>query len=593
MPQLHGSEGLSASPVIENLSGNRIAAVGVLTTVGVFVATVIFGAHRFITIGLGVASLVLLYPELLRRLGVIAGGWLRPSRSGRPDRASVLMGVIVLTGVVLRLRAYLANRALWLDEAYLARSFLDRDLTTLLLTPLASNQSAPPGFIVVAKTATQMFGFNEYSLRLLPLAASIGTLFLAAKLAKHAFSAFLPQAAFVGLLSFSPFLIYYAQEFKQYSLDAFVATAALLIASTGVQRRRPILIGCLVAGMAVFSLPGAVILGVTLALDVISAVERDDFRRSGLALGLGVTGILLHVAYTFSAGTDRASMVRYWEGHSFPPGGSLLTELRWHFEKTLEIAWVGLAHGNIGFTRVGVGEPLIVMLFLGAVAFSLMRRPREIQLAWFVVIVTVLLAQMRLYPIGTRLSLHLVPVLSLLFAAGIDNLRRNSELAQRAAHIGLALVLILPLTNSWERFNRPLVSRDVRAIVNQINSRVAPDDIVVMNRFSRTAFNLYADAGLTNPRFKVHWTSDARGSTASVQEVLHAQGLAGADAPLSFGRVWIAASHRDRELQVAMREAIVGTALGIVCDLRRDGTFVAVLARTQEEQNTMLCDWMR
>src|SRR5262245_26578453 len=85
------------------------------------------------------------------------------------------IGIVILValGLALRLRQYLFNRPIWLDEAMLALNVIDRDFGRLLSTRMHSNQSAPPGFLVAARSIVEAFGPYDWALRLLPLAAGI------------------------------------------------------------------------------------------------------------------------------------------------------------------------------------------------------------------------------------------------------------------------------------------------------------------------------------------------------------------------------------------------------------------------------------
>ncbi len=77
-----------------------------------------------------------------------------------------------LFGILVRLIQYLNNRSLWLDEASLALNIINRSYGELAQT-LDHNQAAPLGFLWLEKLSTQIWGNNEYSLRLLPFIASI------------------------------------------------------------------------------------------------------------------------------------------------------------------------------------------------------------------------------------------------------------------------------------------------------------------------------------------------------------------------------------------------------------------------------------
>jgi predicted membrane-bound mannosyltransferase len=133
------------------------------------------------------------------------------------------MAGLVLLGIALRLRQYLANRSLWFDETLLALNFVDRGFHHLLLVPLRNNQSAPPGFIAAVGSAVAAFGSEDWALRLVPLIAGLLAVVVAALLARRELNSDAARITFAGLIALSPVLIYYSSEFKPYSSDALIA----------------------------------------------------------------------------------------------------------------------------------------------------------------------------------------------------------------------------------------------------------------------------------------------------------------------------------------------------------------------------------
>jgi hypothetical protein len=59
---------------------------------------------------------------------------------------SLLPLIIIALGIILRLREYIANRSLWVDEALLALNIIKRPFLELL-KPLSDSQHAPIGFL--------------------------------------------------------------------------------------------------------------------------------------------------------------------------------------------------------------------------------------------------------------------------------------------------------------------------------------------------------------------------------------------------------------------------------------------------------------
>jgi len=187
---------------------DRVVRILLVVGIGGAASLVLLRGADFITVFAAVvAGLLVLLPEqtmlLMKRFQATCAAGLR-----RPSATTLLWGVVLL-GVLLRLRAFLVERALWLDEAYLARSFLGRDLGELLRLPLEHAQSAPPGFLGMTYAAVKTFGFSELSLRIVPFLAAVGVVVLSVPLARRSLRTRWAQAFFVALMSTSPFLIYY------------------------------------------------------------------------------------------------------------------------------------------------------------------------------------------------------------------------------------------------------------------------------------------------------------------------------------------------------------------------------------------------
>ena len=112
-------------------------------------------------------------------------GW-RPSKKLHLELLGILF--LVNLGIALRFRQYLFNRSLWFDEASLALNVVDRDVTTLLTEPLAYLQTAPPGFLVAARSMVVALGPFDWALRLVPFIAGVSVVLLAVILARRELS---------------------------------------------------------------------------------------------------------------------------------------------------------------------------------------------------------------------------------------------------------------------------------------------------------------------------------------------------------------------------------------------------------------------
>ena len=126
-----------------------------------------------------------------------------------------------------RILAYLQNRPLWHDECSLALSIVFHNIKDYFL-PLAHEQCAPFGFLAVTKIFTNILGNSEYVLRLLPFLCSILSVLAFYFLTKSVFNKWYCVLVANALFAVNLRLIYYAQEFKQYSCEVFFVTIGLL-----------------------------------------------------------------------------------------------------------------------------------------------------------------------------------------------------------------------------------------------------------------------------------------------------------------------------------------------------------------------------
>src|SRR5580700_337675 len=132
-----------------------------------------------------------------------------------PRRMTTAGWLLVAVGAAIRLRLYLQNRSLWVDEAMVSLNIIHRPIAQLW-RPLDDHQAAPLGWLLLQKFSITLFGSSEYALRLVPLIAGIGSLVLLLMLARRTVGPAVGLVA-VAMACLSKGLIYYSSEAKQYS----------------------------------------------------------------------------------------------------------------------------------------------------------------------------------------------------------------------------------------------------------------------------------------------------------------------------------------------------------------------------------------
>jgi len=143
----------------------------------------------------------------------------------------------VAAGALLRAVQYFANSSLWVDEAALSRNILDRSFVELT-QPLDYAQSAPIGFLFAQKVMVT-FGSSELLLRALPFAASLAALILFTVLVRRLLTEFGQAVAVAAFALGSPF-VYFAAQAKPYSIDVAVTLLLTWLLLRGTDKSRSI-----------------------------------------------------------------------------------------------------------------------------------------------------------------------------------------------------------------------------------------------------------------------------------------------------------------------------------------------------------------
>jgi len=373
---------------------------------------------------------------------------------------------LLFLGVLLRLRAYLADRSLWLDEAMLALNIIHRGFVGLW-KPLDMHQGAPVGFLMLVRSAVISFGTGEYALRLVPLLAGIAAVGLFYLLAKRVLlTNALPLA--VALFALSPSLIYYSSEVKQYSLDVAIALLLILLA---VEERIWTL--ALIGAIAIwFSHPAIFILaGIGLARPRLWPI----FPFLGISFATCYFLLLRHA--------DPVLFV-FWQANFMHLSPRWFLDAFFDFFRTPgALDFIGLA----GFA-----------FLCGSVA--LWKRNRDMALLLLAPVAATLAASaLHKYPFGGRLVLFLLPIALLFIAEGVEAIRVTA--GNQVGVILLSLLLLDPAQYSLRKFIFPLRPanragvmplEEMRPVLAELAQRQQPGDCIDVIGYSRPAFDYYA-----------------------------------------------------------------------------------------------------
>src|SRR5260370_535948 len=216
--------------------------------------------------------------------------------------------------VLIGLFDFLRGPSLWNDELLLCINVVIRGFRRLL-DPLEFGQSAPILFLWAEHLAVRVAGVGERALRFIPFAASVAMFPLSWRLFKRFLQPW-PAVLALALLAISPPLLRYANEAKQYGIDAPMAVAVLVAALPLLDGREGIgpwllLIGTGLIGIA-FSMPTVFVLaGIWVALA--SRRTRDIAWLVAAAALWGGTFVGIYLKFYARSASD-PYMLAYWSG---------------------------------------------------------------------------------------------------------------------------------------------------------------------------------------------------------------------------------------------------------------------------------------
>jgi 4-amino-4-deoxy-L-arabinose transferase-like glycosyltransferase len=410
---------------------------------------------------------------------------------GWPVEAAVFAWLVILGGAIFRVCAWLNWRSFWLDELYLVHNITHRSWGELLLRPLDYWQTAPAGYLIVERICFVLFGDAERGLRLPSLLAGLGAMVLFYYLARRV----LPlRAALVGIILFASLdpLVSFSQEAKPYSTDVVAALAVLFVAARAMDEPGSIsrwvqyfLVG---SAAVLFSYPAILVL---LATGIVLLIElRHKFWPSAagaLAACCAVEGINWFVFMRpFWHTPAHKGLFKFWfDAGGFPPLGP---------NPAAKWIW-GSLYGIFQSDRsMDLGNPGLAMFLafvgLGGLVLS-RRRMRGVMLAAPVVLALVT-AFVKVYPLGDRLALYLVPMLALLTAAGIDVIWGDGH--WRRSGVGMlagVMVIAGPLLRSVYILGNPSGREESKQVYQWIKQNWSSSDLLVLSRMAVYSYNHY------------------------------------------------------------------------------------------------------
>jgi len=395
---------------------------------------------------------------------------------------------LVFLAVMLEVRTYLFDRSLWVDEAMLALNVVSKSFARLA-GALDFHQVAPVGFLWAVRLSVRLFGSSEYALRLVPLLAGLGSVFLFYFLCRRLLGPGIRSVA-LALFAVSSQLVYYSSELKPYSVDVFLCLALLcpVLLSRPSNRLEPWLFLAPLGAVAVWcSFPSIFVLAAVVATFGWLALRHRRWRVAAAVVGCGTAWLLSFGAeflLLLRSQSRMSKLQEYWAGQFAPLPPRSFEGVRWFTDKFFDFFT-----NPAGFNRADVAA----LLFLVGV-LHLWRRDRvTLALLTLPAGFALLASSAHLYPFSGRLLLFLVPLAIVVIATGLEPVARLRGRYSRALlYLVLAFLTFEPGLHAVYRLARPRGREEMRSVLAYIQAHRLPGDLVYVDDGGMAAFLYYA-----------------------------------------------------------------------------------------------------
>ncbi|MGA2229684.1 MAG: glycosyltransferase family 39 protein [Tepidisphaeraceae bacterium] len=420
-----------------------------------------------------------------------------------PMEATITAWVVLAVGAFFRIRAWAHWRSLWLDEIYLAHSVVTRGFYRLLFEPLDKWQGAPPLYLVLTRLCVDLFGPAERGMRLPSLVAGVASLPLFFFLARRVLTL---RGTLLAVLLFSCLapLVYFSEEVKQYSTDLAVGLGILLAASRLLEEpgsRKKFFTWAIVGCVGIFfSFPAILVLAAATVVLLLSAAAKAKKEKTAWFASLaplfaaavvfaGLEWVNAHVFLRgLMHGQEHDGLMRDWIAKGgFPP-----------YAPNEAAPWTWMALHNLfsSFETMFLYNAADLGMFLAIVgggALLVGKRRFEGMLIVSPIVVALIAAFMRKYPLADRLALYLVPMLVLLIAQGIDAIWGASGMGRMTVGLlATCMVVAGPAMRSGYDSRYPLGREETKEVYMNIRRNWRAGDVILLSHMAAPSFEYYA-----------------------------------------------------------------------------------------------------
>jgi uncharacterized membrane protein len=396
---------------------------------------------------------------------------------------SFLLLLIILFGVLLRLKGLLLNPSMWHDECALAYSIKFKNYSEFFEI-LRFGQMAPPFFMVASKLMTQILGFSDIVLRLLPFLAGIISIVAFYLLASTNLKSKFAVICAVFFFAINQQLINYSFEFKPYNFDVlFTIICLLFFVKLNIEKlsmKKILFYGILLSLVPWFSFVSIFIIASGFLNLFFKNIKSSWKQKLFLIIPIIISGLIYLKIYLVNTYYGGSHMISYWQNNFLNANPffflHLLVENMKYFFFPSQYALF-----------------MLILLIWGTIIFLREKSPFiNISLTSFMLLI--IASFLHLYPFSGRLILFLLPIFLLLILKSVDIINLNKKIKSLIVFFLVFFSLYPQIIYAKNFIFAKSVSKGEypREMMEFLVKNLKKDDIIVVNKASNTEFAYYS-----------------------------------------------------------------------------------------------------
>lgn len=400
----------------------------------------------------------------------------------------LILAVVFVLGIVLRLKWLIANPSFWDDECSLAWNVVHKNYSQFF-SVLGYVQVAPPFFMITAKLFIKIFGVSDFVLRLAPFLFGVLSMIIFFIISNKLFENKITAVASALIFSMNAALVNYSSEFKQYSCDVFFTLLCFYlffdIVSNKLSAKKIIIYSIVFALSIWFSFISALIIAAGFAVVILKQLREKTFnlkKFSFFALPFLLSALFylkFYILKTYT--TNILELNNYWQNSYIAKDFSNF------------FALVIKDIGYFIFPSTFVMPALLALIVGVMVLFKKKFYPALILV--LTILFECIASWLGFYPFEKRVILFLLPIVLIFIVSTLELLDVKHKIKSALVLILFVSVFVQTFLYSYQFMKTPKPNRGYypREMMATMMEKIKPDDVILVNMYSRTDFAYYSD----------------------------------------------------------------------------------------------------